>query len=338
MESVNILITMRFEDDLVERLRSLSPRLNIVKHEARAADEIEHLMGEIDVLYTWQAIPTVEQAPRLQWVQLHSAGIDPILDYPLYTQSDVIFTNTSGIHVTPMAEYTMAHVLAFAHRLPTMIADTADQHWPQDRWERYLPLELRDSTIGIVGYGSIGREIARLAHAFGMTVLATKRNLRVLSDEDNYTIPGTGDPTGDIPDRLYPVSALNGMLQECDYVVVTVPLTDETYHLIGAAELESMKETAVLINIARGSVVAEEALIDALERERIGGAALDVFEEEPLPEDSPLWTAPNVIISPHISGSTRYYNARAAELFAQNLRRFLDDQPLLNQVNRDVNY
>lgn len=232
----------------------------------------------------------------------------------------------------------MAHILSFAHRIPTMLADTVDRHWPADRWERYVPLELRDSTVGIVGYGSIGREIARLAHAFGMKVLATKRNLRDLSDEGHYTIPGTGDPTGDLADRLYPATAMKAMLRECDYVVVTVPLTTETYHLIDAEALEAMKESAVLINVARGKVVDEAALIEALKEGKIGGAALDVFEEEPLPEDSPLWDAPNVIISPHISGSTKHYNERAAELFAQNLRRFLDGQPLLNTVDRVLNY
>ena len=149
-----------------------------------------------------------------------------------------------------------------------------------------------------------------------------------------YGLPSTAE----IPDRIYPVAALRSFMSECDYVVVTVPLTDATHHLINGLVLAQMKPHAVLVNVARGAVVDQSALVDALEKGKIGGAALDVFEEEPLPEDSPLWQLPNVILSPHISGLTPHYDLRATDLFAENLRRFVLGDPLLNVVDRKRNY
>jgi phosphoglycerate dehydrogenase-like enzyme len=206
------------------------------------------------------------------------------------------------------------------------------------RQGQFTPLELRGRTLGIVGYGSIGREIARLGETFGMTVLATKRDVKHPAEE-GYLIEKTlGDPQAQIVDRLYPPQALHSMVRECDFVVITVPLTGETRHIFSAAALAAMKPTAVLVNVSRGAVVDEKALVEALKYGGIAGAALDVFEQEPLPPDSPLWDLPNVILSPHIAGVSHQYDARAARLFAQNLTRYLDGKPLLNVVNRDLGY
>jgi phosphoglycerate dehydrogenase-like enzyme len=196
---------------------------------------------------------------------------------------------------------------------------------------------LRGKTLGIVGYGSIGREVARLARAFGMSVLAIKRDLRFL-DETSFRQEETGDPMADIPDRIYPVTAIKSVMRASDYVVVTTPLTEHTYHLIDRVVIESMKPDAIIINVARGAVIDEAALIKALERGEIGGAGLDVFEEEPLPEDSPLWDLDNVILSPHVSGFTPEYDERATDLFAENLRRFVIGETLINQVERGRGY
>jgi phosphoglycerate dehydrogenase-like enzyme len=171
----------------------------------------------------------------------------------------------------------------------------------------------------------------------GATVLAAKRD--VMHPEDSgYTIPGLGDPGGDLFNRLYPFQALRSMLKDCDFVVVAAPLTGETRGMFGAGELAAMKPAAYLINLARGGVVDQAALTQALQEKRIAGAALDVFAEEPLPASSPLWKLSNVIISPHIGGMSVHYNQRAVDLFAENLKRYLSSTPLLNQFDLQRGY
>ncbi len=337
MDPVNVVITHAFPDTLIEKLKAVSPRLNVTVHPASTSEGLGEAAADAQVLYGSRRLPEPASAPNLRWVQLHSAGVDRLLDHPLYQNTDVIFTTTSGIHAVSMAEYTLAQILAFSHHLPRMFQDKQDANWPEDRWARYLPREVRGATLGIVGYGSIGREIARLAKCFGMNVLAIKRNVRQLAD-GAYALPGTGDPQAEIPDRIYPVQALRSFVAECDYVVLTVPLTGETHHLVNADVLKAMKPNGVLINISRGAVVDEAALVEALEQGRLLGAVLDVFEEEPLPADSPLWSLPNVIISPHVSGIGPRYDELATDVFAENLRRFVSGEPLLNVVDRSQGY
>ncbi len=156
--------------------------------------------------------------------------------------------------------------------------------------------------------------------------------------DTGYIIPGLGDPGGDLFNRLYPFQAIRSMLKECDFVVVTAPITAETRGLIGVAELAAMKPTAFLINMARGGIVDQNALLAALQERRIGGAALDAFVEEPLPANSPFWKLPNVIITPHIGGMSSHYNQRAIEMFLENLRRYLTGAPLLNRYDVQKGY
>lgn len=339
METVNVLVTHPFPEPLMAKLAAVSPVLNISHRPAKTAEELADVMAETDVLYASdsEVFPALESGARLRWVQLHWAGVDSILEHPLYVQSEVMFTTTSGIHAVQMAEYAMGQILAFAHRLPRMLEDQAKGVWTSGRWERYVPDELFGATIGLIGYGSIGRQIARLAQGFGMRVLAVKHNARRL-EHDHYTVPGTGDPNAEIPDRIYPREALHTFLGECDYVVVTVPLTGDTRHLLNAAALGAMKPTAILINIARGDVVDESALVEALQDHKITGAALDVFSQEPLPPDSPLWKLPNVILSPHVSGFSPHYDSRSVDVFAENLKRFIAGEPLINLVDRRQDY
>ncbi|MEJ5201581.1 MAG: D-2-hydroxyacid dehydrogenase, partial [Anaerolineales bacterium] len=195
----------------------------------------------------------------------------------------------------------------------------------------------RGSTVGIVGYGSIGREIARLLLPFGVTILAAKRDVKHPQDT-GYTIPGLGDPHGDFFHRLYPIQALKSMLKLCDFVIVSVPLTRQTRNMINADVLKAIKSGAYLIDIGRGGVIDQSALLDALQEHRLAGAALDVFAEEPLPPSSPFWHLPNVIISPHIAGISPYYRLRAADLFAENLQRYIRGIPLLNLLDLDNQY
>ncbi len=320
---------------LIEQIRLASPRLVIEHRTTRTLDELGDALREVEVLYTTGLMPSPEQAPALKWVQGHFAGVERFLDHPLL--KSVVLTTGSGIHAPAMAEYILMMMLAVAHHLPRMIEHQKRGEWPPGRWDLFAPRELRGTVVGIVGYGSVGREVARLAKAFGMQVLATKRDLTRVTDE-GWRLPEVGDPLTQSVDRLYPSETLRAMLGECDYVVLTVPLTPATRNLIGVEELAGMKPGAVLINVARGGEVDEAALIEALRAGTIGGAALDVFAEEPLPASSPLWTLPNVILSPHVSGFTLEYDGRAMALFAENLRRYVAGEPLLNVVDVSRGY
>ncbi len=187
-----------------------------------------------------------------------------------------------------------------------------------------------------MGYGSIGRQVARLCRAFGIRVLAMQRG----SDhrDQGFQFPGVGDPEGTLPERYYQPDQLHELLGECDYVVIGVPLTAQTRHLFDEAALAAMKRSAFLINIARGEVCDEVALLSALQGRHIAGAALDVFGQEPLPSESPFWQLPNVFVSPHISGLTPQYDERAAAIFKENLRRYLTGATLYNVVDRQRGY
>lgn len=334
---IEVLITVPFSESQIQGLRDLSPRLRINFEAAREPGDIaKDTWARAEVLYTDQVLPTQEQAPNLRWVQFHWAGVDFAIDSPLL-KTDVNITTLSGAAAPQMAEYALTMILALGHHLPELMANQGRAEWPRDRWERFRPVELRDSTLGIVGYGSIGREIGRLVSALGAKVLAAKRDAMHPEDPD-YAIPGLGDPAGDLFHRLYPYQAVRSMIQECDFVVVSAPLTEETRGMIGANELAAMKSSAYLVGMARGGVIDQPALIAALQEKRIAGAALDVFDEEPLPNNSPLWKLPNVLISPHVGGMSVHYNQRAVDLFTENLKRYLSGAPLLNRFNAKRGY
>ena len=332
---VFVLTQSPVPDPLLQNLRAVSPRLAIEHRTAKTIEELGDVWADVEVLYTTGLLPPPKQAPRLRWVQGHFAGVDHVIGHPLIAR--VILTTTSGIHTVNMGEYVVMMMMAFTHRLPRLLEYQARAEWPNDRWNLFVPRELRDLTVGLVGYGSLGREVARLARTFGMRVLAAKRNPANRAD-DGWRLPGVGDAGGVQVDRVYAHTDLRTMLPECDFVVLVTPLTPETRGLIGAEELRLMKREAVLINVSRGDVVDEAALIEALQSHTIGGAALDVFHQEPLPPDSPLWRMPNAILSPHISGFTPHYDQRAMELFAENLRRYVNGERLLNVVNPDAGF
>lgn len=336
MATVHVLSTARLSQAQLDRLRAVSSRLRLVQHVAREADQVPaSVWADVEVLCTFQALPDPASAEHLRWVQLLSAGVDHVFNHPVFDRG-VLLTTSSGIHAINIAELVLAMMLAWGQRLPDLLNYQRRAEWPAARFELFSPHELRGATIGIVGYGSIGREVGRLAASFGMRVLAFDEREDLI--DRGYIIPGVGDRTGDIPERHYRPGELLAMLVECDYVVLAVPLTKATWHLIGLDELRTMKPTVFLINIARGSVVDERALIHALQESWIAGAGLDVFSQEPLPADSPLWSMENVLVTPHIAGLTPHYNDRATDLFEENLRRYLDGQPLLNQVDFEKGY
>ncbi|MEP7286909.1 MAG: D-2-hydroxyacid dehydrogenase [Chloroflexota bacterium] len=338
-DTLNVLILMDFSDAIMDRLKAISPRLKFTRKVVKSTSEIPaEVWANVDILYTGHILPEPESVPRLFWVQSHSAGVEGLLAQPLFADEDIILTTTSGIHATTMAEFTFTMMLALARKLPTLQRLQQKSEWPADRNNLLVPVELRGSTLGILGYGNIGREIARVAHTFGMTILATRRTVMNPAPNNSYTEPGIGDPDIALVERLYPPEATQSMVALCDFVVVIVPLTEATKGLINQNVLAAMKKTAFLINMARGGVVDEDALIKALQAEQIAGAALDVFVQEPLPSSSPLWKLENVIISPHLGGNTNHYHESAAEVFIENLERYLSKRELLNRVDRTRGY
>jgi phosphoglycerate dehydrogenase-like enzyme len=337
-DPIQVLITTAFLESQLDKLRSVSPRL---KFEVRPVTSTEEISDEkwkkVEVLYTSRVLPPPEKVPNLRWIQFHWAGIDHAIDAPVLRKPELVATTLSGAAASQMGEYVLMMLLALSHRLPALLNSQRKAEWPENRWDLFMPLELRDSKVGILGYGSIGRQVARLLFPFRAKVLATKRD--VMHPHDNgYTPDGLGDPEGEFVHRLYPPEALRSMLQECDFVVVTLPLTHETENLIGEEELQALKPSAYIIDLSRGGIIDHSALIPALKEKRIAGAALDVFPEEPLPPENPLWKLPNVILTPHISGSTDHYDERAVELFAENLHRYLAGLPLFNRIDVERGY
>jgi phosphoglycerate dehydrogenase-like enzyme len=332
---LNVLVTMPFQDAQLDRIRRVSPDLHVGRDRADTAD-----YSRTDVLYAVAPPRDLSRAPHLRWVQLHMAGVDALHDHPIYRERTVLLTTTSGVHAATVAEYAVTVLLALAHRVPRMVEWQARGGWPPDgqRWSLFVPAEVRGATLGIIGYGSIGRELARIAKtAFAMRVLACKRDPSERRDP-GYHLPGTGDPEGLLPDEWLAPAQLGDLLARSDVVVMCAPLTAETHRMIGAAELSAMKPSAYFVNVGRGATVDETALARALAEQRIAGAAVDVFAEEPPPAGHPLYGVDHAILSPHVSGFVASYDDRCAELFAENLRRYLAGEPLLNLVDRVLGY
>lgn len=330
MEAVNVLVNTPIGDELLQQITDVSSRIKLsnVFELARAEQkgdfagksELDALLAEAEVIYGFRFPKNmIARAPKLKWVQVMSAGVDRFLDDE-FRQSSVMMTNVSGIHATPISEIVLGLMLMFVKQAPLCF-----QLKQEKQWQRFMPTVLRAKTVGIVGLGSIGREVARLAKAFGMRVVATRRSAKRVM-RARYV------------DILLPREQLPRLLSESDFVVLSLPFTSETNKLIGEKELRTMKPTAYLINIARGSIVDEEVLIRALNEHWIAGAGLDVFSTEPLPPDSRLWEFPNVIFSPHIAGGMEDYNIRATELFCENLRRYLGGKNLLNVIDKKKGY
>jgi len=263
-------------------------------------------------------MPPLESVPRAKWLHSFSAGVDKILT-PAVAESDVLLTNSSGVHATPIAEHILGFILNFTREFQKTFRNQEKHIYEKSQSLR----EVCDSEILIVGLGEIGRETARLAKAFGAHVSAVSRS-------------GKNKP--DFVDRLEASDRLDMLLGAADFVVITLPHTDETHDLFDKKKFALMKSSAVVINIGRGGIIKEDDLIDALHEKKIAGAALDVFEKEPLPNDSPLWDLENVIITPHHSGLSHRYMDRAIALLIKNLDAYLKGEPLPNLVDKKLGY
>ncbi len=330
-----VVIAADFSDEMIEKIRDSVPHMRVERHFPQVP---EQLWPEVEILYSIHTFPDPQAVPRLRWIQMHMSGVNRILSEPIAQSRDVTITTASGLHAGIIAEYSLMAMLAFSQKLLTMQEYQRKAEWPEARFEIFSRKPLRGQTLGIIGYGSIGRELARMADALGMIVLASKRDVMHPADHDHYREANMGDPEGEIPRRIYPPEATVSMVRECDFVVVLSPLTDKTNQNIGEEVFDAMKPTAYLINVARGEVVDEDALISALAAHKIAGAALDVFSEEPLPSTSPLWNLDNVIISPHIAGNREDYHDAVTDIFIENLRRYQENKPLLNLVKPDFGY
>jgi phosphoglycerate dehydrogenase-like enzyme len=326
---MRLVIDTVTQPETIGRLQALSPGLEIVD----AADEafvVETLTDpEVEVLISSRAPSDLSRVPSLRWLQLGSAGVDHLAGDPPWRKG-LLVTNARGVYSIPIGEYVSGMVLR-AHQPPTWAADQAAHHWPS---EAALVSLVRDATAVIVGYGSIGREVARQLSALGMRILAVKPRPE-LRDDTSFRVPGTGDPDGSIPDRIVGVEELAATVRSADVLVLTLPLTEASRGIIDAEVLAALRPSAWLINVARGALVDEAALLEALRGGRLAGAVLDVFGQEPLPADSPWWDTPNVIVTPHASGVThRFFD----DLVVENVRRYLAREALLNQVDPERGY
>ncbi|CAN5676358.1 D-2-hydroxyacid dehydrogenase [soil metagenome] len=267
---------------------------------------------------------TTPPEDKLRWAHSAAAGVGGSL-YPEMLRSAVTLTNSAGIHAAPIAETVVAMILHFARGLDFAVRAQAERKWLKEPFEHAdTPVrEISGLTLGIVGFGGIGREAASRAAALGMRPLALRRS-------------GTDAPPG--VELVTGEGALERLLERSDVLLLSVPETPETRGLVGRAELARLPEGALVINVARGGVLDEDALVDCLRSGHLRGAALDVFREEPLPPQSPLWSLPNVLVTPHVSGTSRGFWRREADLILANLRRYRDGEPLINVVDKQAGY
>ena len=304
-----ILILNPLSDRQKAFITNVAPQASIITTDLKHAAE---QLPDCEILVAWgfnNIQPIYGMAKNLRWIHALTAGVEFLL-FPETQNSPVLISNSKGIHGIPMAEHVLGMMLSFTRRLPLL-----QQQQQKHLWQR-PPIddlqEINGKTMAVVGLGAIGREIARKAKAMDMRVVAAKREM-------------TQEP---FVDRLYRPEQLLEMLAEADFVVVALPLTDATNGLFGREQFAAMKPSAYFINVSRGAVVQEEPLLECLKAGRIAGAGLDVFVEEPLPAANPFWDLPNVIITPHLAAISPVYLDRAIKLFADNLSRYIADNPL----------
>jgi phosphoglycerate dehydrogenase-like enzyme len=341
-----VLIASYFEEVYVRRIREVDGRLRVLYREdlvppprwpgdhagpaewertTEGEEEFLAMLGEAEVLYDFprgHVEDLVEVAPGLRWVQGSMAGAGEVAQKAGLGETDVVVTTASGIYSGPLAEFVLMAMLQHAKELDHLRRDKAGKVWRQGAVGT-----LENKTLCVIGMGSIGRAIAERARPFGMRIVGVKRTVR----ED--------DEAWEDADELYPTAELSSALGEADYVVATLPGTPETRRLLDAGAIAAIKQGAYFANVGRGSVVDEAALVEALESGRLSGAALDVFEVEPLPGESPLWELDNVIVSAHTTDVVPdLINTAQTDLFCENLRRYLAGEDLLNVLDKRLLY
>ena len=323
MKNNTILVLGEPDVSQTARLEKLRPEAAVFV--GGAAKAFGQELADADILFNWSASPALFReiflmCPRLRWVHSRSAGLDKSL-FPELTESSVLLTNGSGVFSASLGEFALAAILYFAKDFRRMIRNQM-----AGVWEAFDVLPVAGSTVGIVGYGDIGRAVAARTRALGMKVLALKRHVSQEGQDDALV------------DEVFGPGRRTEMLARCDYVVVAAPLTAETKGMIGEPEFAAMKPTAVVINVGRGPVIDEGALVKALAAGRIKGAALDVFDQEPLPAGHPFYKMENVLLSPHCADHTPEWHNDAMRFFIAQYDRFRKGEPLLNVVDKKLGY
>lgn len=315
---MNILSLHPLRDAQIDKITAACPDAEI--HTAKASDCAPYL-ADTEILLAFgqtNLAPILPHTPKLRWVQALTAGVDGFIALDAFRKSDILLTNVRGIHGIPIAEHVLGMILC---RTRGLLA--AHDHQKAKQWKGLRGLdELYGKTAAIIGLGSVGSVIANRLKAMGMTIYGVKQSMNAKSDVD----------------RLFPPDALYELLPSADFVIVTLPLTPETKNLFSKKAFEAMKPSAFFINVSRGPVVNEADLVEALHSGAIGGAALDVFCEEPLPVDSPLWDAPNLLITPHHAATSLLYMERAIDVFIDNLKAFPDTAKMKNIIDKERGY
>jgi phosphoglycerate dehydrogenase-like enzyme len=355
-----LLVTSEFSfgeiEKLLKDLKQQHPHLQVEILGKKSFDSLPpELLKATKYLLGYINFPTPEQVPNLRLVQLFSAGANHLSDLPLWKwKSDQVkWCSASGVHGPIVAEYVIMAVLTHFHRYITAIESfQGSGHWPIN-WPNHMSRqkELYHQTVGIIGYGAIGRNVAKLLTGFNVNVITLNSSKKSTPEErrqkEQFTVPGTGDIPGDIPSKWYSSKdkeEKKKFFEEADIVVVAAPYTAATKHLVDATALGYMKKTSLIVNVARGELIDQDALIKALEKKEISGAALDVMTPEPYPSDGALLKfgkkddRERVVLTPHISGHTEKYTERVFEILEENLNRLEQGKTLLNLVNRRKGY
>lgn len=314
---MNVLLRMNLIEPLVDEIRRVDEKVRVVR--ADSEEEALAVMPEIEVVCGEITRALFARRRKLAWIQSWGAGVDGLL-YPELVESDVVLCSAKGYVGVHLADHAMALLLALTRGIHTAIRNPGwDPRWPI----RDASWELVDRTMGIVGLGGTGRELARRAVAFGMRVVAV--------DPEDVEVPSEVE-------ACWGMNRFHALLEQADVVVICAPLTAETERLFDRDAFARMPDHALLINVTRGRIVDEAALVEALEGKRIGGAGLDVVPQEPLPEDHPLWKMENVVITPHTAGGSPNRDGRCVALFCENLRRYLDGRPLTSVIDKRKGY
>lgn len=323
MRKISLLVLSDPAEPQVSMLDELRATANVVIGDS--PDAFKSTAGSAEVIFNWSgSLSLIREAFLMslpvRWVHSRSAGLERTL-FPELIASDVIMTNGSGVFSPSLGEFALGAILYFAKDFRRMIRNQM-----AGVWEPFDVLPISGQTVGIVGYGDIGRAVAARVRPLGMNVLAVKRHVTAKSNPDP------------LADQIYGTDHLIEMLSRCDYVVVAAPLNAETHGMIGEAEFAAMKPSAVIINVGRGPVINERAMIKALSEQKIKGAALDVFDEEPLPRSHPFYTLENVLLSPHCADHTPDWLDNAMRFFIAQFERFRRGEPLLNVVDKKLGY
>jgi len=336
-----VLIASYLEPEFVERIKTEVPEVNVIyrpdligmprfnadhtsriKRTPEQESEWQELLAQADILFDFdhthrEDLPKL--AHNLKWIQATSAGIGQFVHRMGYAEdTDWIFTTASGVHARPLAEFCIMSMIMFAKNYLLM-----EQAKAEHKWQRFGNTELVGKTVGIIGLGRIGRDVATVCKFFNMNVIGTRRD--VSKKVDNV-------------DKLYAPDDIDELLPQVDYLVLSTPHTPETEGMITGERIRLLKQGAVIINIARGAVIDQPAMIDALQDGHLQGAALDVVANEPMPEDDPLWDVPNVIISQHSASTADTENSKLTDIFIKNLKAYLNDEPMINVLDTELMY